>query len=50
MQSLLIMVKKRMDLLHRDDLPAFQLANNKGGTISQYIRQGEKLACTSKAR
>lgn len=30
-------------LLHRDDLPAFQLANNKGGSISQYIRQGEKL-------
>ena len=30
-------------LLHRDDIPAFQLANNKSGTISQYIRQGEKL-------
>lgn len=30
-------------LLHRDDIPAFQLANNKSGTISQYVRQGEKL-------
>ena len=30
-------------LLHRDDLPAFQLAMNKSGNISQYIRQGEKL-------
>lgn len=30
-------------LLHRDDLPAFQLASNKEGRINQYIRQGEKL-------
>lgn len=30
-------------LLHRDDLPTFQLASNKSGTVNQYIRQGEKL-------
>jgi len=36
---------ERHGFLHRDELPAFQLADKslKGGTISQYIRQGEKL-------
>lgn len=29
--------------LHREELLSFQLATNKKGTISQYIRQGEKL-------
>ena len=37
------MVKQKNGLLHRDDLPSYQVANNKNGTISQYIRQGEKL-------
>ncbi len=35
--------EQKNGLLHRDDLPAYQLADNKSGTISQYIRQGEKL-------
>ena len=29
--------------LHRDELPAFQLASDQSGTISQYVREGEKL-------
>ena len=35
--------EEKNGFLHRDDLPAFQLAKDKSGTVSQYIRQGEKL-------
>ncbi len=35
--------EEKNGFLHRDDLPTFQLAKDKSGTVSQYIRQGEKL-------